>query len=340
MSDVQLSELTQAYRARVMGLNGVDPSVTGKFNVTPEIEQKLEDKIRETSDFLGRINIIGVRDQIGSKVGLDFGGPIASRTDTSQKDRQTKDNITLDDSEYHCRKTDFDTHIKYARLDTWSRFPDFQSRVTNAITRQIARDRLMIGFNGEIAAAETDAATYPLLQDVNIGWLKHIQTNKASNFLAGLKVGSTAGNDFANLDAAIYAARHEFIAPWYRNDTDLVAIMGSGLVVDKNVAAIEGNEAPTERAALNTLMLNNLIGTLRPIIVPFIPATTVLITSEKNLSIYYQRGSRRRTIVDNAKRDQLEDFQSVNEAYVVEDYDKCAVLSGILKPNAAEDGWE
>ena len=34
----------------------------------------------------------------------------------------------------------------------------------------------------------------------------------------------------------------------------------------------------------------------------------------------WQEGSRRRTIVDNAKRDQIENYESSNDAYVIEDY--------------------
>lgn len=319
-----------AFRSRVMTLNGADPATDVKFNVVPAVEQKLEAAIVEKADFLKKINVVGVRDLEGEKVALGINGPIARRTNTENKDRSTKSVSTLDDSGYRCEKTEFDTHINWSTLDAWSSQPNFQKLVNNGITEQIARDRLMIGFNGEAAAAETDPAANPLLQDVNIGWLQHIQTAKPDSALDGVTLG--AGKDFENIDAAVYAARHELIGPWFRNSTDLVAVMGSGLLVDKNIAAIGDNEAPTERAALQTLMLKNLIGTLQPILVPFFPTDAILITSLKNLSVYYQRGSRRRHIVPNPKRDRLEDYQSVNEAYVVEDYDKCALLTGINTP--------
>ncbi|MBQ5240353.1 P2 family phage major capsid protein, partial [Klebsiella pneumoniae] len=44
-----------------------------------------------------------------------------------------------------------------------------------------------------------------------------------------------------------------------------------------------------------------------------------------NLSIYWQEDTRRRSVIDNPKRDRIENFESVNEAYVVEDY-RCAAL--------------
>jgi phage major capsid protein, P2 family len=63
--------------------------------------------------------------------------------------------------------------------------------------------------------------------------------------------------------------------------------------------------------------------------VPFFPAGAILITRLDNLSIYYQEGAMRRTFVDNAKRDQYEDYMSSNDAFVVENYDCVALLENI-----------
>lgn len=61
-----------------------------------------------------------------------------------------------------------------------------------------------------------------------------------------------------------------------------------------------------------------------------------------NLSIYWQEDTRRRSVIDNPKRDRIENFESVNEAYVVEDY-RCAALVeniqiGDFSAAAAETG--
>jgi len=56
---------------------------------------------------------------------------------------------------------------------------------------------------------------------------------------------------------------------------------------------------------------------------PFFPPNALLITRLDNLSIYWQEDTRRRSVIDNPKRDRIENFESVNEAYVVEDY-RCA----------------
>ena len=47
------------FAAQVAKLNGV-PDATQKFAVDPTIQQRLEKRIQESSDFLSRINMVGV----------------------------------------------------------------------------------------------------------------------------------------------------------------------------------------------------------------------------------------------------------------------------------------
>ncbi|STW05273.1 phage major capsid protein [Klebsiella grimontii] len=67
------------------------------------------------------------------------------------------------------------------------------------------------------------------------------------------------------------------------------------------------------------------MGGLQAVRAPSFPANAVLITHLDNLSIYWQEDTRRRSVIDNPKRDRIENFESVNEAYVVEDY-RCVAL--------------
>lgn len=76
---------------------------------------------------------------------------------------------------------------------------------------ELARSRrLTIGFNGTHVAAQTDRDTYPLLEDVNIGWLAKIRTKapdqvKAAGAAPGKVTVGSMGN-YRNLDALVYAA--------------------------------------------------------------------------------------------------------------------------------------
>ena len=61
----------------------------------------------------------------------------------------------------------------------------------------------------------------------------------------------------------------------------------------------------------------------------FFPANAILITRLDNLSLYWQEGARRRNVIDNPKRDRVENYESSNDAYVIEDYDGIALIENI-----------
>ena len=321
------------YLAQQVKLNAV-PSATEAFNVAPSVQQRLETKIQESSAFLKRINIIGVRDMQGEKLGLGISGTIASRTDTSGTgERATQDATTLSNQPYACKQTNYDTHIRYATLDAWAKFPDFQARIRDVVLQRCALDRMLIGFNGTSAAATTNRAANPLLQDVNIGWLSQIATNAAARVMAqgavANKVTYGVGADYKNLDALVYDAYHSLLDPWHVDDPQLVAIVGRDLLHDKLFPLVEDNNAPTERLAADIVVSQRRLGGLQAMAVPYFPAGTMLVTRLDNLSIYYQDSARRRAVVDKASRDRIEFYESSNDAFVIEDYGQCAVVKNI-----------
>ncbi|MBK1711315.1 phage major capsid protein, P2 family [Rubrivivax gelatinosus] len=316
--------VVNAYFSQLAKLSGVD-SAEKQFTVAPSVQQTLETKIQESSAFLSQINIVGVRELQGEKLGLGVSGPAASRTDTTQKDRAPRDISTMDADGYICRKTDFDTFLSYAKLDAWAKFPDFQQRVRDAIIQRQALDRMIIGFHGVAAANETNLSTHPLLQDVNIGWLQKIRDAADPRVLDSGKTagkvtfGPGAGADYKNLDALVYDAV-QLLDPWYREDPGLRAFVSRDLMHDKLFPLVNDSQEATEKVAADVLIGAKRLGGLQPVQVPYFPEGTVLISTFKNLSIYWQEGGRRRTVVDNAKRDRIENYESSNDAYVVEDY--------------------
>jgi P2 family phage major capsid protein len=325
--------LFTAYLARQAELNGVESAAT-KFTVSPTVQQTLENKIQESSEFLGRINIIGVSEQTGEKLGLGVSGTIASRTDTSSSgERSTTDIASLEKDDYGCKQTNYDHHIRYATMDAWAKFPDFQTRVRNAVLQRAALDRIMIGWNGTSAAATTNRSTNPLLQDVNIGWLSHIKTKAAARVLSeGAVTGKVTyggAGDYKNLDALVYDAYQTLLDNWYREDPQLVAVVGRGLMHDKLFPLVNNNDAPTERLAADIVVSQKRLGGLQAVQVPFFPAGKVLVTRLDNLSIYFQEGARRRAVMDNPKKDRIEHYESSNDAFVVEDYGMCALVENI-----------
>lgn len=351
--------LFTAMLGQIATLNHVDVSVVAgekQFSVSPVVEQKLEEVIQQSSEFLGKINLIPVPAQEGAKVGVGVTRPIASRTLTNSatgvKRKPIDPTDTSDRGRYFCAQTNSDTAIKYGKLDMWAHKPEFQTLYRDAIVAQQARDRIMVGWNGIMRADTTDIVTYPLLQDVNFGWLYKIRYYAPAHHIAGGvftpatrdangrvtvagKIYVAQGTpgvdvDYVNLDAVVFDAI-ELMDEWHRDDTDLVVIVGRDLVQDRflNVINAAGDKATEMEARNRILMLPKQIGGKIAIMVPFFPANALLVTKLSNLSIYWQTGTRRRTIREEVDFDQVADYQSVNECYVVEDYGCTAFVENI-----------
>lgn len=319
---------------RIAELNHA-PDGTKKFTVEPSVQQKLIDKRQESSEFLSKINIIPVTEMKGSLLGLGIGGPLISNTDTSGAGtRETASPSTMDEVGYECFQNNSDTHISYALLDAWAKFPDFQTRIQNQIVKRQALDNILVGFNGTSHAATSDKVAYPLRQDVNIGWLQKLRTDKPTHVLdegtalAGKVTYGPAG-DYATLDALVYDAINTMLPSWVRSDTMLRAFVSWDLLNDKYFPLINTDRDPTEQIARDTIMSTKRLGNRPAEEVPFMPTGTIFITRYDNLSIYEQDGKRRRHIKDVPERDRIEDYQSSNDAYVVEDYDFACLIENI-----------
>lgn len=320
------------YLARIQELNGITDA-TKKFSVAPSVQQTLETKIQESSAFLGRINIHGVEEMEGEKIGLGVSGPIASRTDTTKRARETRDVSALDNQKYRCEKTNYDTHLRYQQLDAWAKFPDFQARLRDSIIVRQALDRIMIGWNGVKVADDTNLATNPLLQDVNIGWLQQYRNNAKQRVFAGVKIGK--GEEFKNLDAVVSLARNEFLDPWYAEDPNLVVICGRELLQDKYFPLINQAQPSTETLATDIVVSQKRVGNLPAVSVPYFPPHALMVTRLDNLSIYWQISARRRSLKESAERDRIENYESSNDAYVIEQYGAGCVVEGIEFVDAA-----
>jgi P2 family phage major capsid protein len=316
-------------------LNGAAVHGGEKFTVAPSVQQRLERQLVESSAMLSMINVLGVDEMAGQKIGLGIIGTLASRTNTATTDRATTDLSDLSDQGYNCKQTNFDSHISYGKLDAWAKFAEFKILLAAALLEQQALDRIMIGLNGTSAAATTNRTNNPLLQDVNIGWLQKIRTDAADQvFDEGATTGKVtygpkAGNDYKTLDGLVYD-NVQRLHPTFREDPRLRVFVGRSLMHDKLFPLVDSNAGkPTEAIATDVLIGTKRLGGLQPIVVPFMPAGTALVTLPKNLSLYYQIGARRRSVIDNPKRDRIETYDSSNDAYVVEQYQAAVLIENI-----------
>lgn len=319
--------------ARTYGVGAVDKA----FAATPSVEQTLMDKIVLSSGFLQRINVIGVDELKGEKILGSVSGVLGKRTDTGAGDRQTVDAANLDANAYECVKTEYDVHLGYATIDAWAKFPDFADRFLNYVRRAIALSRIKVGFHGTAAAAVTNPAVNTMGEDVNVGWFQSLRAYNASAQL--MTEGGTAGQirlgagdgganlpDYVNLDGLVYDVL-QLIGEEHRDGDDLVALMGRELIAfDKTQLYTAQGATPTEKERIEANAVTRTYGGLPTYTVPFMPARGLLVTSFDNLSLYFQRGHVRQKIEDNAKRDRVEHYNTMNEAYVVEDLEKAGAI--------------
>jgi len=367
---IQTRLMFAAYVSQIALLNSIpdqlvaDPSKgLSTFSVAPNVEQKLEDRIRNSSEFLQMVNVITVAEQEAAVLGVGVASSMAGRTDTSGGTRREPANqgAATEKHRYLCRKTNYDWSRRYAQIDAWAHRDEFEQLIRDDIIAQQALDRIMIGFNGTSAAATTDRDANPLLQDVNEGWLHKIRTDAPGQVMddgaltvhsdgsdddetkaiyvkagvdlydASLENEASAGADYSSLDALVLDAKRG-IHERHRGDTDLVVIVGHDLLDDKyfNIAQKTGDTATEQEATDRILASTKMIGGLQAYRVSGFPANAILITKLSNLSIYVQEGTRRRNMKDEPEFDRIANYESVNEAFVVEEYVLAVLVENIV----------
>lgn len=329
------------YVSQIAKLNQATPSLHAtngvllNAQVQPSVVQRMVATMQESTAFLSWINILLVDDIAGEKVQLEITRPIASRTDTAQGDRVAEDPTDLQSRRYDCHQTNFDTCLSYGKIDAWSNHDNFQPLIRDAILQRRALDMITIGWNGRYPAATSDRVANPLLQDVNTGWLQHVRNDAPQQVMdegepgAGKITVGGANSHYQNLDALAWDLRSlfpEHIDP----DFDLVALCSHHMLHSKYFAIVNQGGGNKEALAADKLLaMPRTLGGLRAFAVPFLPDDALVITSFSNLSIYMQETGIRRLIVDNHRKDQIENYESSNEAYVVENYDLIVIAENI-----------
>jgi len=322
---------------------GVD-SVAKAFTIAPAVAQSLNDKIVEQATFLPKINIMPVEEMVGENLLGFANSTVTGRTDTTvaNQERTPRNVMGLGKYGYVLLQTNSDVAMRYALMDAWAKFPDFQARYSRYVQQRMGSDMELIGWYGTSAAATTDPVANPLLQDVNKGWMQYMRENLTANILTEgvaesgvIKIG--AGGDFANLDVSVNDLL-QGIPEYMRRG--LVAFIGADLIAREKATLFSAvGDKPTEKAAMSASMTT--FGGLPWETPSNFPGRGLVITSYDNLSIYRQADSWRRQIMDNPKKDQVEDYSSRNEGYVVETPEKFVAVefANVRLPDGA-GGWE
>jgi P2 family phage major capsid protein len=318
---------------RIYQLSGVP--VGSQYTIAvPRQQIFINSQIKEDA-FLKLIQHPMVTAQTGDRLSMGDGKPVGSTTDTEQDERQPR-GVLVEGVEYFCNQVNFDTFIKYSQIDAWAHVQNFDDTYSNYVLQNIAKSVTMIAFNGTHYAKTSNLQQYPLLQDCGLGWYAFTKKWKPSQVL-GLDKDSGesnshqyqlgAGGDYENLDALVFDLVSSRFDAWHTQATDLVVLVGRELWIQYGFGLMNDlNNAPTEINALKTWLGEKTIAGYPAMMPPYMPARGLMVTSLNNLAIYHQAGSLRRTLIDNARRDRVEDYFSENLAFVVEDFGKFAAV--------------
>ena len=299
-------------------------AVKASFAITPTLTQTLNRDLHRGSAFLGRVTIQQRRQQTGKTLKISDGGPITKTNDTKggNKRRPATHDAPFE-NEYQMRKMHTDFMMHDDDVADWSEFPNYQQLYRAAFQHRFNADRQMIGFHGESWVADSDLTVNPLMEDVNIGWLKQLKDRNPGNYFEGdlsgeVKIGIDAADNYANLDAYVHAIYQ--MIPMHRRTPGMVVIVGEGLL-----AAAEGRlytgqgETPTEKRRIEERQVIGTYGGLPAMTVDYFPDNGVLITNLANLAIYYQRNSWKRYVRYEPDFEWTVDYNARREAYHIRD---------------------
>jgi P2 family phage major capsid protein len=332
-------QLSQAGRAaatlmfqQISQALGVD--ATHQYTIDPSVLQTLNELIvLDGTPFLNYINVTGVPELKGEKIFMAQGGLISKRTKIDDShERVPKDYSGLTDRLYELFSIETDVALAYALIDAWAKFPEFAQLWNSTVRKAIANDRVRVGFNGVSHADTTDPTTYPNGEDICVGWPQQIRVyDTGSKYVDGAGGAVVLGTPtFPNLDYLVSVTKAR-INPIFINDPDLVALISQDLssFEEAQYWYKSGRKAEEKGLLLDDGRLMRNYGGLPSYSIPFMPNGMVLVTSFKNLSLYYQTTSWRRLIRDWAPKNRYEDFTSRNEGYVIEELRKVSLVDNI-----------
>jgi len=308
-------------------------SVGSKFSVEPSVVQSIFKKPELNGAwFLGLINSsVPVKALEGEKLGMGLTGLISSRRKTAAgNERQAKQFHSLDKEGFKLYKRDFDWALAYEYMDKWRHLggEKFAKLYGDLIAQAYVNETLMIGWNGTSAADETDPITNPLGQDMNIGWFQKLRNNAPGQIVDdAVTIGSTG--DFKNLDSLINEMRSGQ-AEIFRENPANRALISSDLIGSSKGRYYESSgDTPSEKSHLNNGRILETYGGLQTLVPPFIPSKAVMVSPPQNISIYHQEESWRRQILNEPKLDQVSDYNSVNEGFVIEENTAAMVFTNV-----------
>ena len=307
------------------------------FSLLPPHETKLHDAIMHSDAFLQLITMLIVEQLKGQVVFTGNPQLFTGRVKDGRFNRQ----LDVDGNQYELFETDSGAYLPYTTLTTWANSGtegEFLARMQSFANRTIALDMLRVGFNGEfVAAGDSDPQKYPMGQDVNIGWHEIVRKRTPGQIITDIPVfdRTSTNADVRSVDALAADLKHSVIREEFRNDPDLVVLIGSELLAADVVSMLNKVDTPTEKVAAS--LMNRQIAGMNAYTPPYFPSRRLVVTTTKNLHLYTQKdtGFRKADWVDDRKR--FENNYLRMEGYAVE-YDELYAAYSEIQLGANTDG--
>lgn len=298
----------------------------------PSKEIVLNNDMASFSSFLSMINIMSRSQLKGGSFNIGPQGRNTRSNDTKAgQERRVGEVKPAVLNEYEMVKAHFDFGLHDDDLADMSEFPDWHDRYRAAMLEALSNDRLMIGWHGTHHAATSDLTTNELLEDVNVGWRELLRQRNPSNVFTGDANGEVhigKNGHYASLDHWVQDLYQAITA--HKRDAGMTAVIGDALMgMAEGVYYKDQASSPSEKVRLQEKAVTGAYGGLNGINANYFPQNAIMITSLKrngnsfaNLSIYWQKGSWKRSIAYKPELERTNDWNARREAYHVEDLQK------------------
>ena len=312
MLNQQAEIYLQKYCTQLAQAFGVT-NVAKQFSLSNPMDIRLREAIMFSHEFLQRITCNDVDQLTGQVIVTGTSQLLTGRREGGRFVRK----LGVDGNIYTLNETDSCAALDWATLSVWANSGDenqFFRMIQDFMDKQFALDMLRVGFNGTHAAKTTDPDKYRNGEDVNKGWHQIAKEWNGGAQVLTSPVTLGVGGTYATLDAmASDLVNHLPIE--CRNDPEIVILVGSDLLAAEQFRLYGKADTPTENLA--AAQLDTIVAGKKAIVPPYMPGMRIAATTLKNLHLYTQRGTRKRSAEDVQDRKQFENKYWRNEGYAL-----------------------
>ncbi|MFA0114230.1 P2 family phage major capsid protein [Vibrio sp. 10N.261.46.E11] len=315
----------------------------GMFNVDASQATLEIESIRQTDEFLSRVNLVSVGLLVGEGIGLGSGKLIAARVDTLRGGTRTARKIKPDVAmQYECHQINFDCAISFETMDAYAHHDNFSDCLEREIRKHSNLDLIRVGFFGKQAADNSNVTLNPNGEDVTKGWIQALRDNRPESILEkkGYPVNIGQGGDYLTVNDAVCAVKDK-VAARHRDVNDLVVLLGSDLVAHDRASFYQKQIDPKQPVhQIELRQIKESYGAMPAFMPSCFPARGIMVTSFDNLSIYFLNHSFRRSFGKrNDSKNLIENFESAQVCYVIEQLDKAAAIEFEKVKLKKGDAW-